>query len=214
MTVLRQVKIWDDSRGPAGLDAATNVMETIEYEHHEIHSGSSYHAYANAAGGSGTKATITFTTPDTLKWAHVVVSGVSNVIASFTFGEGATVTSPTGSDFVPRNRNRNSDNVSGMISSGSAGGAGNVTTGATVTDFGTILQFQQMGAGKVGGESRGAAEWVLKRNTTYALECESQAATSEVHVNLEWYEHTDKNVIPSVESSSSSNSSSSSSSGV
>ena len=59
--------------------------------------------------------------------------------------------------------------------------------------FGTKLTELQVGSGKVGGEARGQGEWVLKKGTVYAFEIESQAATSEVSMELVWYEHIDKN---------------------
>jgi len=174
-------------------DASTEAVMTIEYPHHEIHEGSMYHAHHNASGGSGTKATISLTTPNTTKHLHVVIQGRGNVESMMTIGEGATVTAASGTDDAPHNRNRNSANVSTAISAGSAGGAGFITTGGAVTSFGTILNVEHFGAGnRAGGDSR-SEEWVLKANTTYAFEVESQAATSEVGININWYEHTDRN---------------------
>ena len=175
------------------LDKSTGAQITITYPHHEVHSGSSFRASHFAAGGSGTKATISFTTADTDKWLHVIFTSRSNVEAIFTFGEGATVTGSSGSDYAPRNRNRNSTKTSGVSGAGSAGAAGNCTVGGTVTDFGTILEQLHFGSGvKVGGDTRGTAEWVLAPNTVYAVEIESQAASSEVFVDADWYEHSDK----------------------
>ncbi len=175
------------------IDASTHSLQTISYAHHEIHGGAAYSAAISASGGSGTKATISFTTPDTTTWAHLVIIIRSNVEAQLTFGEAVTVTAASGADLAPFNRNRNSGNTSGMISNGSAGGAGNVTTGAIVTSFGTeLVSGAQVGSGKDGDDARGIAEWVLKQNTAYAVELESQASSSEVYVELNWYEHTDK----------------------
>lgn len=175
------------------LDPMTGAQTTITYEHHEIHGGSSYRASHFAAGGSGTKATISFTTADSDKWLHIVFSGRSNVEAVFTLGEGATVTGSSGADFAPRNRNRNSTKTSGVSGAGSAGAAGNCTIGGTVTDFGTVLEVLHFGDGKkAGGDARGVAEWILKPNTVYAVEVESQAVTSEVSIDADWYEHTSK----------------------
>ena len=174
-------------------DRSTAVQMSIDYAHHEAHEGSMYHAHTSAAGGSATKATISFTTPNTAKWFHVVFFYRSNVEATFTMGEGATVTAVSGTDYKARNRNRNIADASTAISAGSAGGATFVTTGGTVTSFGTTVDFDHFGAGqKTGGESRSSNEWILKKNTTYAFEVESQAATSEVGLALTWYEHTDR----------------------
>ena len=177
------------------IDASTNTIQTIEYEHHEIHSGNSYHAEAKAAGGSGTKATITFQTPDTTKYIHAFIHMVSNVEAQYTMGEGSTVTAASGTTLAALNRNRNILTATVVISEGTTGGdaAGALTQGATVTNFGTMLiDERQIGIGKTGGEDRGDSEWVLKRNTVYALEIESQATASEVSIRIDYYEHTDK----------------------
>ncbi len=45
---------------------------------------------------------------------------------------------------------------------------------------------------KQGGEERGTTEWILKPSTTYAIEVESEASSSEVMVEMDWYEHTAK----------------------
>ena len=174
-------------------DRSTQVQMSIDYSHHEAHEGSMYHAHTSAAGGAATKATISFTTPNTAKWFHVVFFYRSNVEAIFTMGEGATVTAVSGTDYKARNRNRNIADASTAVSAGSAGGATFVTEGGTVTSFGTIIDPDHFGSGqKTGGEVRASAEWVLKKGTTYAFEVESQAATSEVGLALTWYEHTDR----------------------
>ena len=187
---------WVDDGGKVmkvPFDKTTGGLLTIDYAHHEIHDGGSYRASHSAAGGSGTKATVSFKTPDTSKWLHVVIGARSNVEAIYTLGEAATVTASSGSDYAPRNRNRNSTNTSGVSGAGSAGGAGNCTIGATVTGFGTVLEVIHFGDGKkAGGDARGSAEWILKPNTVYAAEVESQAVTSEVSIDIDWYEHTNR----------------------
>lgn len=169
-------------------DALSGDLISIMHPHHEIHKGMAFTAEHNVAGGSGTKATISFTTPNTSKLCHMLVTMRANVESFYTFGEGATVTASSGSDYVPRNRHRESVNVTGLISAGSSGGAGKVTLGGTVSDFGTVLETLHIGIGKQGGESRDIREWVLKRDTTYALEVESEATSSEVTVEIHYYE--------------------------
>ncbi len=173
------------------LDPATFNLQTITEAHGHVHESRSFHVFINASGGSGTKATISFKTPDTTRWIHLAVHARGNVESHLTCGEGATITADSGSDFAPLNRNRNSVVESVVISAGSGGGAGNVTTGGTVTDFGTLIHLEHLGNNKIGEESRGEIEFVLKRNTTYAIEVETEAASSEAFVELEYYEHTD-----------------------
>ena len=186
-------KIADTKYRVARIDASTGSLMMVSYEHHEAHSGSAYLVTNNAAGGDGTKSTVTFATPDTTKWIHVIATARSNVEALFTVGEAATISAPSGINYQPRNKNRNSTKTSGLLPAGSTGLVGNVTTGATVTSFGTVLEEIHFGSGvKSGGSERGQNEWVLRQNTTYAFEVQSQAATSEVSIDLHWYEHTDR----------------------
>lgn len=173
-------------------DDITGVSIGINYPHHEIHEGDAYTAEVVATGGDGTKATITFTTPDTAKYMHIIVHARSNVEAHYTLGEGPTIGDGTGTNFTVYNRNRNSSNASGVLGT-KAVTACQMTEGATVSNFGTILEEIHFGNGKVGGESRGNDEWILKRNTTYAIECESEAASSDNMIEIDWYEHTDLN---------------------
>lgn len=178
------------------IDEITNADVSMEHAHHEIHIGNMFHCEHNADGGVGTKATISFTTPDNGKWTHAVFSLRSNVEAHYTLGEGATITGASGSDYAPRNMNRNKpDIVSELISAGSAGGAGKVTLGGTVTDFGTVLETLHFGNHKLGGEGRGQREWILKTNTTYACEIETEAASSDCSVEIHWYEQTNKGFV-------------------
>lgn len=173
------------------LDPATFNLQVITESHGHVHESRSFHVYENASGGSGTKATISFKTPNTTRWIHLAVHARGNVESHLTCGEGATITADSGSDFAPLNRNRNSVVESVVISAGSGGGAGNVTIGGTVTNFGTLIHLEHLGNNKIGEESRGEIEFVLKQNTIYAIEIETEAASSEAFIELEYYEHTD-----------------------
>ena len=39
--------IVNSSGAAISLDSTTNVLSTIEYEHHEVHAGSSFHCFMN-----------------------------------------------------------------------------------------------------------------------------------------------------------------------
>lgn len=164
---------------------------TISFAHHKIHEGDSYTAEVVAANGSGTKATITFTTPSSAKWIHIIIHARSSVEAHYTLGEDPTISDATGTNFIVYNRNRNSNNTSAVIGTRTAT-AGRMTEGATVTSFGTILEEVHFGSGKTGGETRGDDEWILKQDKTYVIECESEAATSDNMIEIDWYEHTNE----------------------
>lgn len=186
------VTLFNEEGIPASIDASTETLQTIDHSHHKILEGDAYTAKVQAEGGVGTKATITFTTSDTAKWMHIIIHARSNVEAHYTLGESPTITADTGTNFIVYNRNRNSDNES-LTKGTRTATAGQMTEGATVTNLGTILEQVHLGSGRAGGENRSDDEWVLKQNTTYVLECESEAATSDVLIEIDWYEHTNKN---------------------
>lgn len=165
-----------------------NHLVITDSNEHRIEGGKAYTAEHNADGSSGTKATISFTTPDTSIEIHLLVTMRANVESFYTFGEGASM-GVAGSDYAPRNRNRRSGNTTSLLSAdGAANVKGQLTLGGTVSDFGTVLETLHIGIGKQGGESRDIREWVLKPNTVYALEVESEAASSEVTIEIHYYE--------------------------
>lgn len=170
------------------IDAVSGQNIRISFPHHELHEGHAYTIEAQAAGGSGTKATLSFKTPDSEKVMHLLIHARANVEAHYTFGEAPTITADTGTNSPPFNRNRNSANTSDVIGTRTAT-AGQITKGATVSNFGTILKNVHFGNGKVGGERREDDEWLLKKNTLYAFEIESEAASSDINIEMEWYEH-------------------------
>lgn len=162
---------------------------TIAYANYQIRKGTAYTAEVVAADGIGTKATLTFTTPDNSeKLMHLIVHSRSNIESFYTLGENPTITGGTGTNFIVYNRNRNSVNTSQAFGTRTVV-RGQMTGGATVTSFGTILEQLHFGNGKVGGEDRASDEWILKRNTTYAFEVESEAASSDVMIEIDWYEN-------------------------
>jgi len=166
----------------AAVDAMTYAMTTINYDHHEVHGGSSYVVSGTATLGNGATQDILVVTPNTTKWAHLIGLVTSSGLATVTFYEGATV-SNAGAATTEVNRNRNSTNTAGVV----------VTTGPTVTGTGTAIFSQSSGAGQnVGGEVRGENEFILKQNTIYLLRITSAAAANVVNYILDWYEHTSK----------------------
>jgi len=170
------------------LDKMAGVLVTLGVDLYGINNGTSFTAEHNAAGGSGTQATISFTTPSQKKMIHLLIAMRSNVEAFYTLGEAATM-AVAGSDYAPRNRNRWSKNTSEVVSAGSTGGKGYVTLGGTVSAFGTTLETLHFGTSKAGGEITELRNWVLAPKTTYAVEVESEAALSEITIEIHYHEH-------------------------
>ena len=63
---------WQEVRA----DASTWSLQTIEYEHHEIHSGSSFTCWHSETAPTDTndRTVITFLTPSGTKYLHITMS--------------------------------------------------------------------------------------------------------------------------------------------
>jgi hypothetical protein len=170
---------------PFQLDNMSKAIETIEYEHHEIHGGTMFRAGEEVALANDGTRVIHVKTPDTTKWAHMVYQMSNTLEAEFEFYEGPTV-SNVGTAVPSYNRNRNSATAATTL----------VYHTPTTSASGTLLATRREGIGKTaGGSSRGVAEWILKQNTSYLLVFTSRAGagtTNYVNWWIVWYEHTSR----------------------
>jgi hypothetical protein len=127
-----------------------------------------------------------FTTPANGIFVHLRPTGLSSTANSLQLriAENSIVTG--GTALVPRNRNRNSKNISHV----------SVVGGVTIATEGTILQYAQVGGGtnasnaSGGGNDGSAEEWVLKPGTTYTFRFENIGASTATigYWNMFWYE--------------------------
>ena len=189
-----------------GIDSATNAMNVIEYEHHEIHAGSAFHVgYSVTTASSDDDVTaIMFTTPNTAKWIHIIATFTCSSAAEAILLEAPTLAdSGDGSDKAVLNRNRNSSVTSTVQSLEDTPTVGSVTTMTEAewtqvgVSAGTELEHEYLAGGEgpkaLGGTTRGAQEWVLKQNTTYIFYLQNTGASANAHsISLDWYEHTDR----------------------
>lgn len=166
-------------------DASTGALMTVDYAHHEIHAGSSF-AYNDVITlGSGATQDYLLTVPDTAKWPHFgyEVDGIFGVTLEL-----FEATDKTGTTLqTAYNRNRNSAATPTLaIHKGTSGG----------TADGTRIAWRKGGSGTANGKLAATVhdtdERVLKRNTKYILRLTSAAASNDISVRLDWYEHTDK----------------------
>ena len=189
----------------ARLDASTHTLQFIDYEHHEIHSGSSFNVhYSNTTTNNDDHRTgIAFKTPAT-KEMHLVVTLSASSAAEVFLLEAPTIgTAAAGTRKVAYNRNRNStttslcrDEEAGNI----AGGVSTYTEAQLVTanvSAGTELEYAVLQAGggpkPLGGTARGSQEWILKSDTLYLIYIKNIGAAANAHnIALDWYEHTPK----------------------
>ncbi len=72
------------------IDKTTNTLQTIEYPHHEIHSGNHYYLEGYITLGVGGNLFVKLVTPNTAKWGHFVWELHSSGILTTTLEEDAT----------------------------------------------------------------------------------------------------------------------------
>lgn len=178
-------EIYDlDGVGPAAIDNATNTLQSISYEHHEIHGGNHYN-YCDYALNQASGAIIEFvmTTPNTTKWGHLTFSNYASEGATIELYEGPSGVTG-GTSITPRNNNRNSSNTSVMTL---------IKDPASITSDGTRAAGFLSGGGRTAGFSTRDKENILKQNTAYLVRITSLAVSNDISWCAEWYEHVDKN---------------------
>lgn len=171
-------------------DGSTFALETIEYDHHEVHAGSSFVASGTADVANAGTVNAVIKAPAGSKYLHAVFEVTSESEVAFNFYEGFVAGSggTVGAAVAVHNRNRNSATVAtGLVYTGASVG----TAGGTA---GTLLYASHWGSGKgVGGAARSLSEWVLKADTQYLLEVVNATANANYTAwSFNWYEHTDK----------------------
>jgi hypothetical protein len=172
---------------PTSGDTSTRSLTNISYEHHEIHEGEAYvTTYAVDTLDDTDTAELLIETPNTTKWAHLIVDVMGTHDTTIVFSETSTKTTGTAMNEV--NRNRNSGNTAGIVVTHTPGGAGAGTTIYTAI-FGADAT---PASGGVFGNHRGRAEFILKQNEKYLLVVTSATDGNRVSIFLNWYEHTDK----------------------
>jgi len=185
------------------LDEITNKPIYIDYVHHELHEGDHFtimHSVADigAATTPDDAITLTFSTPNTTKWIHMVVhfAGVGGTLCRLREG-GSGGGSPTGV-ITCKNNNRNSSNTSGILDISGTPVAGQMSYDAGLDSNGILLIDEYISGAttnqnRAGGgtESGGRYEWILKQNTRYQISM-VVSATVAAAIVLHWYEHTNE----------------------
>lgn len=175
----------DQTYQPIRLDKATNTLQTMEYEHREIHAGSHFYLQGYLEFGAASTVDLAIITPDTTKWAHMTFSFETTGETLFQIyevsdfdGDGGVVT--------PLNNNRNSTNASVLT----------ITTDPTVNSYGNLIGASLVGVTTNPTKSSGGLvarnnELILKQNTKYIFKFTSNSANNNISYAAEWYEHTD-----------------------
>jgi len=185
MSYFGQIKIVNDTGRIASIDTATNTLQTIDYPHHEIHSGSHYFYTDSVELDSAATQDYLFTTPDTTKWIHLTYSATGSAITQIQLYEGSDKNGTTLQTVF--NNDRNSLNTAGLtVHKGTSGG----------TTDGTLIE--QLKSGSSSAQSRTPTiaerenELILKQNTKYILRITSGTNDNLTNLQMGWYEHTNK----------------------
>jgi len=173
------------------VDSSTHAMITIDYAHHEIHSGSHFKAgYQDASMAAGDTISLIFVTPNTAKWAHFTLTSQSTGEAIIQLFSAAT-SSDSGTGVTVWNRNQNSLTANTTL-------VGHTPTIGTpiATARGTKMVEKWIGSTgfkeQTGGDTRGNSEFILKTNTKYLVYGIAVGDAIKIAIGGDWYEHTDK----------------------
>jgi len=170
---------------PLQLDKNTRALMTMDYAHHEIHSGSHYFFHASHQIESTGTIVYLITTPDTAKYSHFIYEVDGSAILQVDLYEGADRTGTTAQTIF--NSDRNSANTSGMVI--------HLAISSGTTD-GTLIKTHKGGSAtgnsRSGPTSRSDSELILKRNTKYLVRLTSGTNANLCNVKFEWYEHENK----------------------
>ena len=180
---------WDSGAGETDdvmIDASTNSLQTVDYAHHEIHAGSHFkQGYQNTALDDTDTVAVVFTTPDSTKFMHWVLTSQTTGPATIQLFRTPTL-SAEGTLLTPFNRNENSSNAADMI----------VRHTPTITNNGTKISEKWVGSEgfkeQSGGETRGDSEIILLRDTQYLVLLTAEGDDMKGAIGGDWYEHTDK----------------------
>lgn len=187
----------DYDKGSSGIDASTETLQTIDYVHHEIHTGCHYYNEMYVDAPASDVVDIRFTMPNTTKWTHMLISLQSQEEYRITLYENAPIIN-TGTALLTFNSNRNSTNVSGITGFDYIVNT-NLTNANLDTDVSSATAIRgpyMIGSnqGNIEGKNRNENELIMKQNTSYCLRCENMISSVRyITWLLDWYEHTDKN---------------------
>jgi hypothetical protein len=185
------ITLTDVNGRQVSIDSATNTLQVIDYDHHEIHSGSAYFVSDVADLAINNVYDVQFQTPDTTKWIHFTFLLDAENETEWYVYEDVTFT-VTGTTITPFNNNRNSANTSGtIIYQQSNTSLANANADTNITGSTTLLHgIIGSGRNSHGADERGD-EVILKQNTKYCFRAIATVA-GYIDFDMDWYEHTNK----------------------
>lgn len=178
---------------PIRIDKFTNTLQVIDYAHHEAHAASHYFVRNYEDQANGAYLDIRVTTPDTTKWAHMLlIIEVESEVEVMVY-EGAVI-SVAGTARTPINNNRNSANTSGLAFDYIVNTSLANADADTDVSGATLLEDYIVGSGRDSGSASRDQEIILDQNRIYDVRILNNAA-GYVNYFFSWYEHTDANAL-------------------
>ena len=172
------------------MDASTHTLQTIGYEHHEIHSGSHFfvHGYLDIVGANDVL-DFTWQMPDSTKEIHWNWTIDFEKGLTWSIYEDAVATNPLDNTITPYNSNRNSKKTSSttmkyelQVDLAAANADTNVTNA-------TLIATGKSGDNRTAGEAERSNEIIMKSGSLYCLRAATTAA-GYINFDMQWYEHT------------------------
>jgi hypothetical protein len=167
------------------IDLSTHALQIIDYEHHEIHSGSHFFYTDSVEIDSAGTQVYLITTPNTTKWTHMKLNITGSAITQADIYEGADRTGTTLQTAFNNDRNSATTPTTTIHKDVSSG-----------TTDGTLIYRIKSGSSSAQSRSPLVAERnseiILKQNTKYLVRITSGTNDNLTNLQLEWYEHTNK----------------------
>jgi hypothetical protein len=184
------VTLFDEAGVPAEIDNSTHSIQTIEYEHHEIHAGSHYAIDSYIDLSLNNVIDLQVTTPDTTEEYHFLAEIDCESETMWELYEDVTI-NVAGTTVTPINNNRRSANTSNLTVGAILNTSTTNANADTAIAGATLLRVGIIGAKKTGGSGERTNEIILKRDASYTLRLTATVAGySDYHIS--WYEHIPK----------------------
>ena len=184
-------RVGADSVKPLQIDAATHTLQTIDYEHHEIHSESHYFVTGWQDLSINNVLDFTWQMPDSTTWSHWTWRISTESETLWQIYEVAVATNPLANAVTPYNNNRNSGNTSVTTMKFELQSDLAAANADTDVSGGTLIASGISGSGRDGGFVDRSHEVILKQNTLYCLRATASAAGF-ISFDMQWYEHVNK----------------------
>lgn len=171
-----------------GIDASTQSLQMLDYEHHEIHSGSHFFVCGFESEDTDGEINFAVTTPDTDKEPHMLFEIAGTSRTEIYVYEDAVVSAGTSTEPVNNNRRSATSSVVELLKD------------PAIVSGGTLIFSQSSGkegatpsrASNIGITKRDR-EIILKKNSTTRFRIVSKDDGNIISYCGEWYEHTPKN---------------------